>query len=179
MLRACMTMTPFTSAQNPPECPAGQPMDRKRPVASGVPLITSYADSMTYRAKEAEHTGAKARVLQRVCGIAASRSLGLHKEKEMHPVVRQGCFVCLVMVMVTLGHLAIARAEPSPACRALARQFAETPEKLSADNLYRLQTCLHRELRNRGMSIEESSPLPPAMPKAPPIPGLTPPLGGQ
>jgi hypothetical protein len=94
----------------------------------------------------------------------------------MHPVVRQGCFVCLVMVMLTLGHLAIARAEPSPACRALARQFAETPEKLSDDNLYRLQTCLHRELRNRG--IDESSPLPPAMPKAPYVPGL-PPIGGQ
>jgi hypothetical protein len=174
-----MTMTPFTSAQNSAEYPAGHPMDGRRPVASGAPLITSYADRMTYRAKETGHTGAKARVPQLAYG-SGFPIIGLsHKEKEMYPVVRQGCFVCLVMVMVTLGYLASARAEPSPACRALARQFAETPEKLNADNLYRLQTCLHRELRNRGIGIDESSPLPPALPKAPYIPGLTPPLGGQ
>jgi hypothetical protein len=96
----------------------------------------------------------------------------------MHPVIRQGCFVCLVLVTVTLGHLAIARAEPSPACRALARQFAETPEKLNQDNLYRLQTCLHQELRNRGIGSDEPSPLPPTMRKSPYIPGL-PQIGGQ
>jgi hypothetical protein len=95
----------------------------------------------------------------------------------MHPVVSQGCFICLVMVMVTLGNLAIARAEPSPACRILAKQFAETPEKLNQDNLYRLQACIHRELRNRG--VDESSAPPQALPKAPYMPGLGLPSGAQ
>jgi hypothetical protein len=171
-------MTPFTSARNFPECPASHPMDRKRPVASGALFISSYADHLTCRAEETEHTGAKVQAPRLACG-SSFPIIGLsHKEKRMHPVVRQGCFVCLVMATVTLGHLAIARAEPSPVCRALARQFAETPEKLNQDNLYRLQACLHQELRNRGMGTDESSTLPPAMPKTPYIPGL-PPIGGQ
>jgi hypothetical protein len=100
-----------------------------------------------------------------------------HKEKEVHPIVRQGCFVCLVTVMVTLGNIAIAKTEPSPACRALAKQFAETPEKLSDDSLYRLRTCIHGELRNRG--ADETSALPPPVRKAPSIPGLMPQSGMQ
>jgi len=95
----------------------------------------------------------------------------------MHPVVRQGCFVGLMTVMVMLGHLALATAEPSPACRALGKQFAESPEKLSEDHLYRLQACIHRELRNRG--VDEPSARPPSFPKAPYIPGLPPPSGVQ
>lgn len=100
-----------------------------------------------------------------------------HKEQEMHPVVRRGCFVCLVTVMVTFGNLAIARAEPSAACRTLAKRFAETPEKFTDDSLYRLQACIHRELRNRGVD-ESSGPPPPPLPRAPYVPGLTPPPAG-
>jgi hypothetical protein len=95
----------------------------------------------------------------------------------MHPIVRQGCFVCLVTVMVTWGHLAIARAEPSSACRTLAKEFAETPEKLRDDNLFRLQACIHRELKNRG--VDATSAPPPPLPKVPYVPGITQPSGGQ
>jgi len=95
----------------------------------------------------------------------------------MYRVVRQGSLVCLLMVVCTLGSLVLARAEPSPACRALAKQFAETPEKLSEDNLFRLQACIHRELGNRG--VDAPSSLSPPMPKAPLVPGLTPPQGSR
>ena len=89
----------------------------------------------------------------------------------------QGHFICLVTVACALGSLAIARAEPSPACRALAKQFAETPQKLSEENLFRLQACIHRELGNRG--VDASSALPPVMPKLPSVPGFPPPPGAQ
>jgi hypothetical protein len=95
----------------------------------------------------------------------------------MRTVVRQGRFVCLLTVVFALGSLAIAMAEPSPACRTLAKQFAETPEKLSEDNLFRLQACIHRELGNRG--VNEPSALPPPTPKLPLVPGLTPPPGSR
>jgi hypothetical protein len=93
----------------------------------------------------------------------------------MRAVASRGRVVCLLTVMFMLGTLVIAMAEPSPACRALARQFAETPEKLSPDNLFRLQACVRRELGHRG--VDDPSELQPSMPKYPRVPGLTPPPG--
>jgi hypothetical protein len=95
----------------------------------------------------------------------------------MHTVARQWRVVCLLTVACTLGHLTTALAEPSPACRALAKQFADTPEKLSADNLFRLQACIHRELGQRG--VDDPSTLPPSMPKLPFVPGLPAAPGAQ
>jgi hypothetical protein len=90
----------------------------------------------------------------------------------MHTAIRQGRLVGLLTVLFTLGYLVCAAADPSPACRTLAKQFAETPEKLSPDHLYRLQTCIHRELTNRGIDGPSSDPAP--MPRFPRVPGLTP-----
>jgi hypothetical protein len=90
----------------------------------------------------------------------------------MQRVVRQGHVIWLVTLVFTLGYLISATAEPSDACRGLAKQFAETPEKLSEDHLFRLQTCIHRELTNRGID-RPSTPLP-TMPHFPRVPGLTP-----
>ena len=92
-------------------------------------------------------------------------------------VVRQGSLVCLLTVICTLGGLVLAWPEPSPVCRALAKQFAETPEKLREDHLFRLQACIHRELGQRG--VDASSALPPPLPKAPQVPGLTSPPGSR
>jgi hypothetical protein len=90
----------------------------------------------------------------------------------MPTIVRQGRVVGLLTVVLTLGHLISGMAEPSPACRTLAKQFAETPEKLGADHLYRLQTCVHRELSGRGIDGPNTDPTP--MPKMPRVPGLGP-----
>jgi hypothetical protein len=90
----------------------------------------------------------------------------------MQRFMRQGRLVALLTMVLTLGTVGIARAEPSSACRALAKQFAETPEKVSAEQLFRLQACIHRELGYRG--VDESSPAPSPMPKFPSVPGLTP-----
>jgi hypothetical protein len=95
----------------------------------------------------------------------------------MRPVVRQQCFICFMMVIVTLGGVVLARAEPSSACRTLAKQFAETPEKVSDDSLFRLQTCIHGELRNRG--ADELSARQPPLRKPPSVPGFAPPSGVQ
>ena len=92
----------------------------------------------------------------------------------MRTVARQGHVVCLLTVMFMLGNLVIAMAEPSSACRALAKQLAGIPEKLSLDNLYPLHACIHRELGHRG--IDDPS-VPPSGPKFPRVPGLTPPPG--
>ena len=93
----------------------------------------------------------------------------------MPTVVRHGRFVYLLTVILTQVTLGGAMAEPSPACRRLAKEFAETPEKVSAEQLYRLQTCIHRELGYRG--VDEQSSSPPPMPKFPTVPGLAPPPG--
>jgi hypothetical protein len=94
----------------------------------------------------------------------------------MRTVVSQGRVICLVTVMFVLGSLVVGMAEPSPACRALAKQFAETPEKLSPDNLFRLQACVRRELGHRG--VDDPSDVQPSTPKYPRVPGLSPPSGG-
>jgi hypothetical protein len=91
----------------------------------------------------------------------------------MHRVICQGRLVGLLTLILTLGTFVIAQAEPSPACRALARQFAELPEKVSAEQLFRLQACIHRELGHRG--VDEPSAAPSPLPKFPHVPGLTPP----
>jgi len=70
-----------------------------------------------------------------------------------------GRAVSLLTAVCMLASLVAAGAEPSAACRALAKQFAETPEHLSPDHLIRLQACVHRELGNRG--IDQSGALPP------------------
>lgn len=85
-------------------------------------------------------------------------------------VRRRGC-VYVLLAGLTLGSLTSALAEPSAACRALAKQFAETPEKLNTDHLFRLQACIHRELGNRGADESTATP-PPPLPKLPFVPGL-------
>jgi hypothetical protein len=90
----------------------------------------------------------------------------------MRTVIRQGRVVGLLTVVLTLGHLVSSMAEPSPACRTLAKQFAENPEKLTGDHLYRLQGCIHRELNSRGIDGPNTGPAP--MPKFPRVPGLGP-----
>jgi hypothetical protein len=94
----------------------------------------------------------------------------------MRTVTSQGHVVCLLTVLFTLGSLVMAMAEPSPTCRTLAKQFAETPEKLSLDNLFRLQTCVRRELGQRG--VDDPRDVQPSTPKYPRVPGLSPPAGG-
>ena len=93
----------------------------------------------------------------------------------MRLVVRHGRFICLLTVVLAQVTLGGALAEPSPACRHLAKEFAETPEKVNTEQLFRLQACVHRELDHRGTDAQSSSP--PPMRKLPTIPGLTPPLG--
>ena len=91
----------------------------------------------------------------------------------MRTVVRHRPFICLLTVVLTQATLSSAMAEPSPACRLLAKEFAETPEKVSTEQLFRLQACIHRELGHRG--VDEQSSSPPPMHKFPAVPGLTPP----
>lgn len=95
----------------------------------------------------------------------------------MRTVVRHRRFICLLTAVFTQATLGIAMAEPSPACRALAKEFAETPEKVSTEQLFRLQACIHREIGHRG--FDESSSSPPPIHKFPIIPGLTPSPGSQ
>ena len=93
----------------------------------------------------------------------------------MRTVVRHRRFICLLMVVLAQATLGSVMAEPSPACRRLAKDFAETPAKVSTEELFRLQTCVHRELGHRGADAQSSTP--PPMHKVPGIPGLTPPPG--
>ena len=89
----------------------------------------------------------------------------------MSSMLRRVWVVGLGIVWLTLASASVTRAEPSRACRDLAKQFAETPEKLAAEGLFRLQACIGAELRNSGFGERDAPP-----PKVPLMPGGTPPL---
>ena len=59
-----------------------------------------------------------------------------------------------------MGDLNLAAADPSPACRALAQRFADAPDALTADALIHFQTCIHTELKKRGMDAADTRPQP-------------------
>jgi hypothetical protein len=66
-----------------------------------------------------------------------------------------------VVLGVACGSLSLAAAEPSPACRALAKQFADAPDTLNADALIQFHTCIHTELKKQGMDVADPRPPPP------------------
>jgi len=67
---------------------------------------------------------------------------------------------------IAFGILSLAAADLSPTCRALARQFADSPDALNADALIHFQTCIHTELKRRGMDAADTqsqqTPRPPS-----------------
>jgi len=66
-----------------------------------------------------------------------------------------------VFLGVGLGSLSLAAADLSPACWALAKQFADSPDALNADALIQFHTCLHTELKKQGMDAADPRPQPP------------------
>jgi hypothetical protein len=69
----------------------------------------------------------------------------------MRNVKRRGRILIWVMVGIALGSVSLVMAEQSPTCQTLAKKFADSPDSLSADALIQFQTCIHTELRNRGV----------------------------
>jgi hypothetical protein len=69
-----------------------------------------------------------------------------------------------VLLGMALGSLSLAAADPSPACRALAKQFADSPDALNADALIQFQTCIHTELKKRGVDGADLRPQQPQPP---------------
>jgi hypothetical protein len=84
----------------------------------------------------------------------------------MHIIDRRRQILLWVLLGVVCGSLNLAAADPSPACRALAQRFADAPDALTADALIHFQTCIHTELKKRGMDATDTrlqpSPSPPS-----------------
>jgi hypothetical protein len=78
----------------------------------------------------------------------------------MRIVGRRRQLLIWVLLGVAFGSLSLAAADLSPACRTLAKQFADAPDALNADALIRFQTCIHTELRNRGVDTGDTQPPP-------------------
>jgi hypothetical protein len=86
----------------------------------------------------------------------------MHKESYL--------WLCGVLFSILSISVAIAgTTAPSQACRTLARQFAETPEQLSDDDVARLRTCVQEDLKQRISSNLAKKP-----PKGPIIMAPTP-----
>jgi hypothetical protein len=69
----------------------------------------------------------------------------------MRTVNRRGRIFIWVILGIALGSISLVMAELSPTCQTLAKKFADSPDSLSADALVQFQTCVHSELRNRGV----------------------------
>jgi hypothetical protein len=76
----------------------------------------------------------------------------------MRIVDRRRRILTWVLVGMALGSLSLAAADPSPACRALAKRYADSPDALNADALIQFQTCIHTELRKRGVDAADIQP---------------------
>jgi hypothetical protein len=82
------------------------------------------------------------------------------RRSTMRIVDRQRQILLWVLLGVAFGSLSLAAADSSPACQALAKQFADSPDALNADALIHLQTCIHTELKKRGMDEVDTRPQP-------------------
>src|SRR5919108_1605252 len=71
------------------------------------------------------------------------------RRSAMRIVERRRRILTWVLVGMALGSLSLAAPDPSPACRALAKRYADSPDALNADALIQFQTCIHTELRKR------------------------------
>jgi hypothetical protein len=69
----------------------------------------------------------------------------------MRNVKRHGQILIWVVLGIALGSVSLVTAELSPACQTLAKKFADSPNSLNADALVQFQTCIHTELRSRGV----------------------------
>jgi hypothetical protein len=85
----------------------------------------------------------------------------------MLTVVRLGLCSVLVVPLLLLGRGDPTRAEPSPECRTLAKQFAEAPDKLEVAQLIELRKCVGREVKHRGGGKAKPEPASEAAPAAP------------
>jgi hypothetical protein len=76
---------------------------------------------------------------------------------------------CVLFLAVWLAAGWLSAAEPSPACRALASQFATAPATLDAQALVRLGTCVTTELAARAGAVAAPSAAEPgaSSPEAP------------
>jgi hypothetical protein len=82
----------------------------------------------------------------------------------MRIVDRRRRILTWVFLGMALGSLSLAAADPSPACRALAKQFADSPDALNGDALIQFQTCIHTELKKRGVDGADIWPQQPPPP---------------
>src|SRR5882724_12421210 len=82
------------------------------------------------------------------------------RRSTMRIVDRRRQILIWALLGVAFGSLSLAVADPSPACQALAKQFADSPDALNADALIHLQTCIHTELKKRGMDEVDTRPQP-------------------
>ena len=80
------------------------------------------------------------------------------KKTTMQIVDRRSQILLCVLLGVVLGSPTLAAADLSPACRALAKQFADSPDALNADALIQFHTGMHTELKKRGMDAADPRP---------------------
>lgn len=85
---------------------------------------------------------------------------GPEGRSTMRIVGRRRQLLIWVLLGVAFGSLSLAAADLSPACRTLAKQFADAPEALTEDALIRFHACIHTALKNRGMDKADTQPPP-------------------